>query len=308
MIVLSISIREAKSNEIKKNISTVRKMTKGMGFDENMGNVNWKMVRIISSIGYRFMPKEKGVRFKKIILGKRKALLSEYGDTDDRNIILYIHGGGFVSGSGTSSKGYSSMLAKYSGNKVISLDYSLSPEHKYPDALMDCCIVFREIRKRYPTSKIALVGESAGGNLCLALALKVKDKSNISAVIVHSPFVDFSGSLDRSKHEIDDFTVKEGCLIPLCDIYVGKRNLKNPFISPLFGDFRGFPPTFITCDYNETLYADSSAIYKKCEEAGVDAEMVVMKGTFHAFATIGTGTSETKQLLKENIDFINKHL
>ena len=305
---MGIRVREAKSDEIKKNINTVKKMTKGMGFDENMGNVNWKMIRNISSFGYRFMPKEKGVRFKKIVLGNRKALLSEYGKADDRNVILYIHGGGFVSGSAASSKGYSSMLAKYSGYKVIALDYSLSPEHKYPNALMDCCVVFREIRKKYPTSKITLVGESAGGNLCLALALKVKDKSTISSVIVHSPFVDFSGSLDRGEHEIDDFTVKEGCLIPLRKIYVGDMNCKNPFISPLFGNYKSFPPTFITCDYNETLYADSAAIYKKCEEAEVDVEMVVMKGAFHAFATIGTGTPETRQLLEENIAFINGHI
>lgn len=305
---MGISIREAGSAEMKKNVNTVRKMTSGMGFDENMGTVNWKMIRRITSFGYGFMPKEKGVRFKKIMLGGRKALLSCYGETDDRNIILYIHGGGFVSGSGMSSKGYSSCLAKYSGYKVIALDYSLSPEHKYPDALRDCCVAFQKIRKKYPASKISLVGESAGGNLCLALALKVKDKSAISAVIVHSPFVDFSGSLDRSEHEIDDFTVKEGCLVPLREIYVGGTNLKNPYVSPLFGNYKDFPPTFITCDYNETLYADSAAIYRRCEEAGVEVEMVVMKGTFHAFATIGTGTPETEKILGENIDFINKHL
>ena len=67
---MGIEVREATSDEMKKNIRTVKKMTNGMGFDENMGSVNWKMVRRISSFGYKFMPKEKGVKFSKVMLGR----------------------------------------------------------------------------------------------------------------------------------------------------------------------------------------------------------------------------------------------
>lgn len=109
----------------------MRQMTKGMGFDENMGKVNWSFVRVISNFGYQFMPKEKGVKYKRIKLGNTKALVSEYGQADNRNIIMYIHGGGFVSGSAASSKGYSSMLAKYSGCKAIVPDYALAPEYSF---------------------------------------------------------------------------------------------------------------------------------------------------------------------------------
>lgn len=305
---MGINIREAKSNEMKKNIRTVRQMTKGMGFDENMGNVNWSFVRAISNFGYQFMPKEKGVKYKKIKLGNNRALISEYEQANKKNIIMYIHGGGFVSGSASSSKGYSSMLAKYSGYKVISVDYALAPEHAFPKGFDDCYNAFCEIVSLYPDVKVTLVGESAGANLCLALALKAKEMGKICCVLVHSPIIDFTSSLDRTEHEIDDFTVKEGCLKPLNKIYVGNNKADNPYISPLFGDYKNFPPIFITCDYNETLYADSKALYKKCEEAGIDVELTVVKGTFHAFATIGTGTPETKQILEENIVFMNKYL
>ena len=123
-----------------------------------------------------------------------------------------------------------------------------------------------------------------------------------------SPIVDFTGNLDRTEHEVDDFTVKAGCLKPLNQIYVANNNANNPYISPLFGDFKRFPPTYITCDYNETLYADSKALYEKCEQSKVDVELVEVKGTFHAFATIGTGTPETKQILEENIAFMKKYI
>lgn len=305
---MGIQIREAISEEMKKNIRTVQHMTKGMGFDENMGKVNWSFVRMISNFGYQFMPKVKGVKFKKVRLGNTKALISEYGQANNKNIIIYIHGGGFVSGSASSSKGYSSMLAKYSGYKVIAVDYALAPEYAFPKAFDDCYNAFEEIVYLYPEAKITLVGESAGANLCLALALKTKEMKKVSCVLVHSPIIDFTGSLDRKEHDVDDFTVKEGCLKPLNEIYVGKNKANNPYISPLFGDYNGFPPTFITCDYNETLYADSKALYTKCEQEGVDVELVEVKGTFHAFATIGTGTPETRQILEENIAFMNKYL
>lgn len=305
---MGIQIREAKSEEMKKNILTVKQMTKGMGFDENMGKVNWSFVRVISNFGYQFMPKEKGVKYKKIKLGNVKAFISEYEPYQNKNIILYIHGGGFVSGSASSSKGYCSMLAKYSGCRVIAIDYALAPKYSFPHGFNDCFNAFCRIVKLYPEAKITLVGESAGANLCLALALKVKNMNKVSCVLVHSPFVDFTGCLDRTEHEIDDFTVKEGCLKPLKQIYVEGNEADNPYISPIFGDYVDFPPTFITCDYNETLYADAKALYKKCEQAGVDVELIEMKGTFHAFASIGTGSPETKQILEESIAFINKHI
>lgn len=305
---MSIQIIEAKSEEIKKNIRTVKNMTKGMAFDENMGKVNWSFVRAISNFGYQFMPKEKEVKFKKIKLGNVKAIVSEYGVNQNTNVIMYIHGGGFVSGSASSSKGYSSMLAKYSGYNVIAVDYALAPKYPFPHGFNDCYDAFCEITKLYPKAKITLVGESAGANLCLALGLKVKSMNKISCILVHSPFVDFTGCLDRTQHEVNDFTVKQGCLIPLNKIYAADNKLDNPLISPIFGDYNNFPPTFITCDYNETLYSDSKALYQKCEQAGVDVEMIEMKGAFHAFATIGTGSPETNQILKENIAFIHKYV
>lgn len=303
-----LQIREAKSAEMKNNIRAVQKMTKGMGFDENMGKVNWSFVRVISNFGYQFMPKEKGVKYKKIKLGDTKAIVSEYGQTDNRNIVMYIHGGGFVSGSASSSKGYSSMLAKYSGCKVIAVNYSLAPEHPFPKGFDDCYKAFCKITELYPEARITLVGESAGANLCLALALKVKEMGKVSCVLVHSPIVDFTGSLSRTEHAVDDFTVKEGCLKPLNQIYVADNEVDNPYISPIFGDFDQFPPTFITCDYNETLFADAKALYEKCKQFGVDVELIEVKGTFHAFATIGTGTPETKQILEENMAFMNKYM
>ncbi len=303
---MSIEQIKATSKEMEKNIRTVQKMTNGMGFDENMGKVNWSMIRRISNFGYQFMPKEKGVQFRKIKNENLTALVSEYGTPDTRNIIMYIHGGGFVSGGAKASKGYSSMLAKYSGNPVYAIEYGLAPEKPFPNGFHDCVNAFDEIADMYPNARLTLVGESAGANLCLAVALKKKETKKIACVLVHSPIIDLTGSLDRTEHTVDDFTVKEGCLIPLKEIYVKNAEIDNPFISPLFGEYQDFPPIFITCDSNETLYADAVALYRKCKSEDVRVKMIEVEGAFHAFATIGTGTPETLKILHENIAFMKE--
>ena len=279
--------------------------TQRMGFDENMSKVNWAAVRLISDFGYKFMPKEKGVRVKKINLSGIKAEISIPDNLTSDDIIMYIHGGGFVSGSASSSRAYCSMLAKYSGCRVVAVNYALAPENPFPKGFRDCYTAYMRLLDMFPDSKMAIIGESAGGNLSLAVTHRIIDRKlrKPACVIVHSPFVDFSDSPDRSGYKINDFTVKAGCLRPLNDIYVKNHDPKNPYISPIYGDFSRFPPLFITCDCNETLFADSMAVYNKCEKAGVNVRMIQMKGTFHAFAATGTAAPETKQILKENIEF-----
>jgi len=301
--------REANSEEMKKNIKIVKSMTGKMGFDENMGNVNWKLVRLISNFGYSFMPKEKGVKVKKEKVSNIKIEISTPNDLKNEDIIFYIHGGGFVSGSAKASRGYCSMLAKYSNSRVVAINYSLAPENKYPKAVNECFEIYKYLINKYPNSNISLVGDSAGANLSLVIALKsLKETTRKpNCLVLNSIVSDFSGVLDRSIHKVNDFTVKDGFLDPLRKIYIGNEDYKNSEISPILGINSELPPMFITCDYNETLYADSYNLYKKANELGIEVEFIEMKNTFHAFATTGIATPETKKILEESCDFIRKY-
>ncbi|SEQ52286.1 Acetyl esterase/lipase [Lachnospiraceae bacterium NE2001] len=307
---MAIAVRVASSKEMKKNKNMVKLLTKGREFDENMLTIDWSKARIAPNLGYTFLPREKGVKGYRVPIAGTVSELLLPEDVDDSAVILYIHGGGFVSGSASASRSYCSMLAAYTGFRVISAEYRLSPENQFPDGLEDCYNILRVIRKKYPDSKVVLGGESAGGNMCLALALKARDRGrrSIAAVIAHSPLVDFTGALDRTQHEIDDFTVREGFIEPMRIAYAGDANPTNPYISPFYGDYKDMPPIFLTCDYNETLFADSMAIYRKCRAAETPVKMVQMKEAFHAFATMGTRTPETEKLLRENASFIMKYL
>lgn len=303
-----IYYRKATSPEMQKNTQVVKRMTKGMGFDENMGKVNWRAIRVICKFGYKFMPSEKEVKFRRLNLNGVSAVMTIPDAIKSDNIIMYIHGGGLVSGSAKASKGYCSMLAKYSGCRVIAIDYALSPEHKYPDAIDDCFTAYNCILEMFHSPYIALSGESGGAYLCQALAIRLNSNNlqKPACLVVHSTIVAFCDILERD-YEIKDFTVKTGCLTALHDIYIGGADVKNPEISNVFYEhFDQFPPVFITCDANEYLRADAHAFYKKCIDAGVEAILIEVENAFHAFASIGTGAPETKQILVDSVEFIHR--
>ena len=308
---MAVVKRIATSKEMKKHYNVVKRMTGGMKFNENMVNINWKRVRHICDIGYSFMPKEKGVKFKKVDLNGINAIMSVPRDIKSDGIVLYIHGGGLVSGSAKGTKGYCSMLAKKIGCRVFSIDYSLAPEHKYPAAVDDCFKAYCEIKKLYPRSKVALSGESGGAYLCYALIVRCANR-NVempSCVVAHSGAFDMGGTLERNLDEIDDITVSMAAYDAALQLYAPDEDVSNPELSPLFfEDISKFPPAVFTCDSKEVLKAESYAMYEKYTEAGIEATLYEFENTFHAFAPIGTMAPETTQLLEENGEFIRKHI
>lgn len=305
---MAIQMMQMESKGMQTAISFVKKMTKSMTFDENMDQANWPKARRRNNLFYRLMPKEDGVKFQKVQIGTEKALLAEYKKPGDDHIIIYLHGGGFVTGSAFVCKSYASMLAKYSGYKVYAVDYSLAPEHPYPQGFNDCSAAFEALVEMYPNATFTVIGESAGGCFSLILALKFKELHKITSVIVHSPTVDFSGVVDHNQNENKDFIVMKGCSEALKRMYVREANVENFYVSPIYGDFNDYPPTFITCDINETLYGDSVALYEKLVEAGVPVEMIKAEGAYHAFAVTGTNAPETTKILEENVAFMKKYL
>lgn len=216
----------------------VGKMTGGVMFGAGIERVNWKLVRSLCNFGYSFMPREKGVRIEKLDLNGIHGEMSIPECLRSPHLILYIHGGGLVSGSARATRGYCSMLAKYSGFRVVSIDYRLAPENPYPAALDDCFSAYHALTDRYPKSRISLTGESGGGYLCLGLTVRlIETGSRLPACLVpHSPLCDLSGSLDRSNYEIVDGTVLPEAIEPIRRMYAPKADPRHPEISPLFTD------------------------------------------------------------------------
>ena len=318
---MAIIERTAWSAEMEKNAAVVGRMTGGAVFTTGGKSKNgkksnpfllslgYKSLRLTCDLGYSLMPKEKGVKVQPISLDGIHGEITLPKKQVSENIIFYIHGGGLVSGSAKGTRAYCSMMAKYSGCRVVSIDYALAPERHYPDALSDCAKAFLALRKQFPKAKYAVQGESAGGYLTTALTIRMIETGHQppEVIIPHSPVCDFTGETKSDYYPVHDVTVTREGLEALVDCYCPGQDTTNPEISVIrYGHFDKFPPTTITCDANETLRADAEALYNKLIDAGVDATLLMYHGTFHAFAPIGTSSPETMELLIDNIHFMKR--
>lgn len=255
-------------------------------------------------------PVEPGVTFSANTLGGVEVELSTpeklLGDT----IVMYIHGGGFTVGNARASRAYASQLAGQSGIRVYSLTYRLAPEHPFPAAPDDCFAVYKALLEKYPQSSIALAGDSAGGTLVLVVTLMAKDAGIRlpSAVCSFSPVTCLAYPLPSRVNNIDtDWIIVAGCNEAFCSTYGCCSNLYHPYMSPLFGNYDGFPPLKLVADRGEQLIDDVVLVAEKAEKAGVTVDVQIWDNCFHAFATAARATPESAQVLAETANFIKQH-
>lgn len=203
-------------------------------------------------------------------------------------VILYCHGGGYSTGSCLYGRTITSKLATAASVDVLGFDYRLAPEHPYPAALEDAMKAWNYLMLLgYGARDVILAGDSAGGNLALVLALKLKEEGRFlpRGLVLMSPWTDLtaSGRSYRTKAEVDPVLDAE-YIDRMTKAYIPEgENLENPLISPLFGDFEGFPPVYIQVGENEILLSDSVELHKKLQKAGVPAKLDRFKGMWHVF-------------------------
>lgn len=203
-------------------------------------------------------------------------------------VILYCHGGGYSTGSCLYGRTLTSKLAAAASIDVLGFDYRLAPEHPYPAALEDALKAWDYLMLLgYGARDVILAGDSAGGNLALVLALKLKAEGRFlpRGLVLMSPWTDLtaSGKSYRTRAEVDPVLNAE-YIDRMTKAYIPEgENLENPLISPLFGDFEGFPPVYIQVGENEILLSDAMELHKKLQKAGVPAKLDRFKGMWHVF-------------------------
>lgn len=304
---MSIERRRSHSVMMKLITRMLRENYEGVSFND-ASESNWDKLRENQAENEKKHKKKRGtVTKRKQIAGVPVEVTAAVGCRNN-DLIIYIHGGSYILGIAFHHRMYAETLAVRSGMPVIMADYSLAPDHPYPAGLDDCEKVYTALRDQRQDSRIILAGDSAGGGLCLSLVMRLKSKGVKlpDRLILHSPVIDLSDTLDRSINDDinTDFIVKKGTGSEITELYVGGSDPKNYEISPYFGDFSDFPPTFITCEIHESLYADSVTVDKKLEEAGVPVKTIEMDGAFHTYGTVGDKTIETRKITREIIDFI----
>lgn len=206
-----------------------------------------------------------------------------------RRAILYLHGGAYTAGGLPYAKVFGGHLAEVTGRAVLCVGYRLAPEHPFPAALDDALEAYKEMLTRYAPSEIAFVGESAGGGLCYALCLHVKQLRLPlpGQIIAISPWTDLLMERDVSAQAELDPLLDHTNLLSNAVYYSGGEARDNPLISPLFGDLRGLPPSLIIVGGHEMLLDDSRLMQEALERAGCECQLHVEEGLWHVYVLYG---------------------
>lgn len=221
-------------------------------------------------------------------------------------VILYCHGGGYSTGSSLYARTLTTKLATSTSMDVLCFDYRLAPEHPYPAALEDAMQVWNYLMLLgYGARDVILAGDSAGGNLALCLALQLKREGRLMprGLVLMSPWTDLtvSGKSHITKADIDPVLNAE-YLERMIVNYAEGQDLTNPMISPLFGDYDGFPPTYIQVGNNEILQDDAVMLYKKLLKANVSVKLDMFRGMWHVFQMSPFKTAY--EAMDKNAEFI----
>jgi len=226
-------------------------------------------------------------------------------------IIMYVHGGGYVSGSCNDHRAIISKFAMFTGIRCLLYEYRLAPENPFPAAVDDSVVVYQWLLSSgYQPQNIVVAGESAGGGLCLSLLLALKEKKNAlpAAAVAISPWTDLTCSSQsyQSKNKVSLSPLNSWTVFSR--YYAGNQDAKHPLISPLFGDLSGLPPVLINSGVDDELFEDGEKFYLKAREAGVDIAFRPGPGMVHCYPLMAPMFPEATAAMDEIVVFIRSHL
>ena len=228
-------------------------------------------------------------------------------------VILQLHGGGYI---GPMKNIYRTFAVHYSealeGGRVLTIDYRVAPAYPYPAALEDALAAYQWLRQEQeiPAKEILLAGDSAGGGLALALCMLLRDQGEElpRGVITMSAWADLtcSGDSYSFNYERDPlFGNAQDSMLYNRD-YVGDSDPEDPYLSPVFGEFNGFPPMLMQAGSYEMLLSDTLTVAQKAKEQGVRVKVSVYEGMFHVFQMAGKLIPEVGRAWREIGTFIRR--
>ena len=222
-------------------------------------------------------------------------------------VILYIHGGSFNAGSIISHRPLAANIAIACHARALVINYRLAPEHPFPAALEDSRAAYDWLLANgIPANRIAVMGDSAGGTLTLALLIQLRDQNQplpaLAACLCPATDMTQSGETWTSNVSKDIMLHPKNIRIS-GEIYVHGADTRSPLVSPLFGDLHGLPPVFIQVGSEEMLLSDCTRFTKKAQEAGVQINLEVWEGMQHVWQYTASFLPEARKAIKHIGEF-----
>jgi monoterpene epsilon-lactone hydrolase len=237
----------------------------------------------------------------------------EVSPQNANRVLIHMHGGCYVLNGGDAGLPEAMLMAAFGRAKVISVDYRMPPEAYFPAALDDGMTVWKAALKNTPPRNIGIFGTSAGGALALEMVLKAKQDGlpMPGAIAPGTPMSDTTkmGDTFYTMEKIDNVLVsRDGFCDAGAKVYANGRDLKDPLLSPVYGNMDGFPPTILTSGTRDLLLSNTVRVHRKLRQAGVEAALQVFEGQSHAHYLRDDTAPETREVFEEIARFFDKHM
>ena len=231
-------------------------------------------------------------------------------------LLLDLHASGFLWGAGEASSTDSIVISGLTGYKVIAVDYRMPPDHPFPAGMDDATRVWKTIVRLITSANIGIFGSSAGGGMALSLVQRAKKEGLPlpGAVLSDSPWSDLSKTGDSyytnagvdNGHVASDDDFWES----VAKLYANGRSLKDPQLSPVYGDFTRFPPTFLVSGTRDAFLSNTVRVQEKLLRAGVLTQLVVEEGQSHGWlsSAIEVNAPEGVEVYSYITQFFDEHL
>ncbi|MEX2392869.1 MAG: alpha/beta hydrolase [Actinomycetota bacterium] len=231
---------------------------------------------------------------------------------EEPGVILYLHGGAYVAGSPRTHRNLTTRLAEQTNHRVLAIDYRMAPEHPYPAAVEDAVAAYRFLLDGAASSnQIAVVGDSAGGGLTVALLVALKDAGlpQPACAIPISPWADLEGVGESWTTRADvDPLIDPDDLRRKGALYLGGADPKSPTAAPIHADLTGLPPMLIPVGDLEVLLDDSKTLAARAAANGVDVTLDVQDGMIHVWPLFAGIAPESDDAVARIVEFIDKHI
>ena len=253
------------------------------------------------------------VKFTEVDIGGIDGEWSIVPGSDEARVLIYFHGGGYCSGSIRSHRRMVSEAGRAAGIRTLAVGYRLAPEHPFPAAFDDALTAWRFVRRQgIAAAHVAVGGDSAGGGLTAALINRLREASEEQPACAWlvSPWTDLtmSGATLSSKDAVDPL-IHKPYLEELAGAYLPAAiDRKDPRVSPLYADLRGFPPTLIQIGSDETLLDDSVRFAAAAGKADVAVTLEIWPHMIHAWHLWNAHLEDGRRALASAGAFMRAHL
>jgi len=257
-----------------------------------------------------------GVKVEPTVIGGVNAYIvtpREIAESNRNRLLIHVHGDGYVFGPGEAGTPEAILMAAHGRIKVISVDYRMPPDFPFPAAIDDAMAVYKEILKTTDPKKIGIFDTSTGGGMTMVMVLRAKKEGLPlpGAIAPGTPWSDMTKTGDTyfSNEMVDDVLVSnDGWLGDAAALYANGHDLKDPMLSPVYGDLRGFPPTILTSGTRDLFLSNTVRVHLKLREAGAVADLIVLEGLSHAQYLFLPDAPESREHFAEVSAFFDRYL